>query len=306
MYYNQPISSHEMFETYKNQYNQLIEHINQISRDQREIFHQITLNNERLVTNYNYNSQNIGFLYSNLDSLRLNMYDIYRPITTTQSSHPPQASQPPQAPQTPQPPQTPPTTPNPNYFNQPSQTPQIPPTTPTSSTPLTSSSSRSGSRYNIEFLYSYIPSQENRELNSEMVDVPIYPTLEQINNAVTNIPFSSIQNPLNERCPIRLENFGPNDIVSQIISCGHVFSSSGIQEWFQSNVHCPVCRYDIRDYNPTGNNISNNNNNRTRNRTRNRVRNNESSIFNEVMTQFLTSYLDPSYNVDLSFNNLHT
>ena len=52
-------------------------------------------------------------------------------------------------------------------------------------------------------------------------------------------------------------------------------------------------------------NISNNNN-RTRNRSRNRIRNNESSIFNEVMTQFLTSYLDPSYNVDSSFNNLHT
>jgi hypothetical protein len=186
--------------------------------------------------------------------------------------------------------------------------PNTPPNTPPNNSPVNNSPNttrRSGSRYNIEFLYSYIPSQENRELNTEMIDVPIYPTLEQINNAVTNIPFSSIQNPLNDRCPIRLEYFGPDEIVSQIISCGHVFSSNGIQEWFQSNVHCPVCRYDIRDYNPTGNNISNNNN-RTRNRSRNRIRNNESSIFNEVMTQFLTSYLDPSFNVDSSFNNLHT
>jgi hypothetical protein len=89
---NWPISSQEMFDTYRTQYNQLIENISQISRDQRDIFNQmqlnnerlanqIQLNNERLATHYNYNSQNINFLYINLDSIRLNMLDIYRPYT---------------------------------------------------------------------------------------------------------------------------------------------------------------------------------------------------------------------------------
>jgi hypothetical protein len=36
--------------------------------------------------------------------------------------------------------------------------------------------------------------------------------------------------------------------------------------WFNSNCKCPVCRYDIRDYNPNGNNNNdNNNNNNTQN-----------------------------------------
>jgi hypothetical protein len=153
--------------------------------------------------------------------------------------------------------------------------------------------------------------------------VPIYPTLEQINNAITTLPFSSINNPLNERCPIGLEYFQPNDVVSQIIRCGHIFCTHEIQSWFQNNVHCPVCRYDIRENTSVNNtsvnntsvnntsvnndtSVNENNNNRTRNRLRNRLRsNNESNIINEVMNQFLTSYLESSNNVDLSNNRYH-
>jgi chemotaxis protein histidine kinase CheA len=108
-----------------------------------------------------------------------------------------------------------------------------------------------------------------------------------------------------------LENFQSNQMVNQIRECGHIFCITEIQEWFQNNVHCPVCRYDIRNYQSSPdtpiNNITTNNNNRTRNRTRNRIRNTD-SIFNEVLTQFLNSYLDPSYNIDTSNNllNYHT
>lgn len=326
---NRPISSQEMFETYRTQYNQLIENISQISRDQREIFNQmqlnnerlanqIQLNNERLATHYNYNSQNINFLYINLDSIRLNMLDLYRPYnpyipptTHNNSSIPPTST-----PNTYEP--TSLNTPN-SFIPTSTNTPTLPNTTPIpSTTPTTTStinsptsnttsttgnSTRSSNRYNIEFLYSYVPLQESRDL----VDVPVYPTLEQINNAVTTLPFSSISNPLNDRCPIGLEYFDLNEMVTQIRQCGHIFCTSEIQEWFQSNVHCPVCRYDIRENSRIDNlTNNNNNNNRTRNRTRSRLRNTENSIFNEVMTQFLNSYLEPSYNIDLSNNNTST
>ena len=46
-----------------------------------------------------------------------------------------------------------------------------------------------------------------------------------------------------------------NDEVTQIIYCGHIFSKNSIRQWFQHNVRCPVCRYDIRDFGiPTNNN----------------------------------------------------
>lgn len=287
MYYNPSnISSHEMFDTYKNQYNQLMDQINYINRDQREILSQMQLYNERLVNTYNCNTQNVNFLHQNLDSIRLNMGYLHRPFDLTSSN---QMNNIPMT----IPPTTAPTAPN-------TQPITPPPPTPTNNTSNESSSTirRNGNRYNIEFLYSYIPAQDTTEL----VDVPICPTEEQINNAITNLPFSSILEPLNERCPIRLENFQVNQVVSQIRPCGHIFCTPALEEWFQSHTHCPVCRYDIRDY-IIDNNVPINNNNRTRNRTRNRIRNND-SIFNEVVSQFLNSYLDPSYNIDLS-NNIH-
>jgi hypothetical protein len=320
---NWPISSQEMFDTYRTQYNQLIENISQISRDQRDIFNQmqlnnerlanqIQLNNERLATHYNYNSQNINFLYINLDSIRLNMLDIYRPYTqplttsnpinpinttnniasNTNTTIPNNFSNP--------------TLPSRSSSRSPSPAPApAPAPAPTNNTtnpinPTNNTSSRNRTRYNIEFLYSYAPFPET----SDLTDVPVYPTVEQINNATSTVLYSSITNPLNDRCPIGLEYFDLNEMVTQIRQCEHIFCTTEIQEWFQNNVHCPVCRYDIRDYSPRENGVNMNNNNRTRNRARNRVRTSENSIFNEVVAQFLNSYLDPSYNVDTSNNIL--
>jgi hypothetical protein len=46
-----------------------------------------------------------------------------------------------------------------------------------------------------------------------------------------------------------LEDFVENEEVCQIKQCGHVFKKNSIMRWFSaSHVHCPVCRYDLRDY----------------------------------------------------------
>jgi hypothetical protein len=85
----------------------------------------------------------------------------------------------------------------------------------------------------------------NNFLNTSVV---IRPTEQQIENASRLTRYESIQNPLSESCPISLERFEPNEVVRQIIPCGHIFCEDSFDEWFESNVRCPVCRYDIREY----------------------------------------------------------
>jgi hypothetical protein len=92
-----------------------------------------------------------------------------------------------------------------------------------------------------------------RSINPTFVDylntsVIIRPTNRQIQNATREIRYRDITNPSNESCPISLDRFEPDDLVSQIIHCGHIFCQSELQEWFQNHVRCPVCRYDIREY----------------------------------------------------------
>ncbi len=78
--------------------------------------------------------------------------------------------------------------------------------------------------------------------------VTISPTSTQINNAVEEIAYREIVNPLNTVCPIMIEPFGNDEIVCQIRYCKHVFKKQPLMQWFAANVRCPVCRYDIRDY----------------------------------------------------------
>ena len=80
--------------------------------------------------------------------------------------------------------------------------------------------------------------------------VIIYPTQRQIENATKLIQYDTIINPTNESCPFTCEPFHNQDLVRQILHCGHIFSPSQFNTWFYSNVSCPICRYDIRTYQP--------------------------------------------------------
>lgn len=96
---------------------------------------------------------------------------------------------------------------------------------------------------------------QQSEINRNLFDiffqaVEVRPTQAQIDNASRVIRYSDIVNPLSETCPISLERFNPNDEVRQILPCGHLFHQQEFQEWFQHNVRCPVCRYDIRNFRP--------------------------------------------------------
>ena len=91
--------------------------------------------------------------------------------------------------------------------------------------------------------------QENFQSFNEPVIVR--PSMREIQNSTINTTFGSINNPINSSCPISLERFEDESEVSQIIHCGHVFNTSDLNVWFERNVRCPVCRYDIRRYSRT-------------------------------------------------------
>ena len=80
----------------------------------------------------------------------------------------------------------------------------------------------------------------------QFVDIQVAPTQQQID------AFSEIKE--NEAIPPETvcavcqdhESQSPNNIW-RILRCQHSFHKTCVDTWFQRNVHCPVCRIDIRD-----------------------------------------------------------
>ena len=125
-------------------------------------------------------------------------------------------------------------------------------------------------------------------LSSFLTDVPIIPSLLDITNSTRIVRYDSIISPLNESCPISLERFHNDDYVTQINYCGHIFKSAELEVWFQNNVRCPVCRYDIRSHNNTNR------------------RNHNSTLINNFAEQIVSNLLNTDIlnSEDLSNNRL--
>jgi len=108
--------------------------------------------------------------------------------------------------------------------------------------------------------------------------IDVFPSQTQIESATRTVRYGDIVSPMNRACPISLENFNDEDIVTIIRFCGHIFNRDEFTTWFRSNCRCPVCRYDIRNYQSNTEGISNidiTNNTST-------PTNNESNISNEI------------------------
>lgn len=92
---------------------------------------------------------------------------------------------------------------------------------------------------------------------SELLEpVIVRPSEQQIQNATRQTSFHNIIRPVNSRCPVTLVEFTDNTPVTMIIRCGHVFSPDELNHWFQSNVRCPICRFDIRNHSQADETIS--------------------------------------------------
>ena len=111
--------------------------------------------------------------------------------------------------------------------------------------------------------------------------IVIYPTSSQIETATRRVRYCDIVSPINRSCPISLDNFNDNDMVTVIRFCGHIFNTEHLNTWFQSNCRCPVCRYDIRNYNSSVNNSSIYNETNNQQTTNNSLQNNSSETIEE-------------------------
>lgn len=101
---------------------------------------------------------------------------------------------------------------------------------------------------NNRYLYT-IPLQYN--LRNFLSPVTVRPTEQQISNATESILYSTINEPTYTSCPISYEDFNTDSEVLRILHCGHYFEPNSLRTWFRTNVRCPICRYDIRDYTQT-------------------------------------------------------
>ena len=98
-----------------------------------------------------------------------------------------------------------------------------------------------------EILYRFLPRNIRDQMHGYMEDVVVRPTQVQIDRAVEYFVYDPTEEYIEGRCPISLENFVEGEQLSRIRYCRHVFKQGVLNDWFSRNVHCPVCRYDIRD-----------------------------------------------------------
>jgi len=124
-------------------------------------------------------------------------------------------------------------------------------------------------------------------LQSFLQPIEVYPTQSQIETATRHVRYSDITRPINTECPISMDDFTDNDMVTVIRQCGHIFHTENLMNWFRSNCRCPVCRYDIRDYNSNASTEFFTNNQRTSNSNVDPSGNNIS-----MSDEFVTSYLN--------------
>jgi len=91
------------------------------------------------------------------------------------------------------------------------------------------------------------PSHRNMyTTTTQLQDVIVRPTNQQIQLATENLIYDISLSQI--RCPISLEAFEEGDTICRIKHCGHLFKRPSLMSWFQRNVRCPVCRYDVREY----------------------------------------------------------
>lgn len=121
-------------------------------------------------------------------------------------------------------------------------------TTPSTNTSSTNTSSTNTSSTNTSSISSLFP------LETSSSSPLIYFLLQRtsydedtesprpIEEVITNCIYSDLISPMNTTCPIRLEPFEPLTEVSVINNCGHIFTRSYLNRWYETNQTCPMCR----------------------------------------------------------------
>ena len=86
----------------------------------------------------------------------------------------------------------------------------------------------------------------NQDINGNFMDaVQVAPSAQQVERS-TQLRQATAQDE-NARCSICQDTFTSGQAIRFLHHCRHEFHRGCIDTWFQSNVHCPMCRWDIRD-----------------------------------------------------------
>ena len=83
----------------------------------------------------------------------------------------------------------------------------------------------------------------NTNATNFMAPVRVYPSVAQI-AAGTRLESVMVEGEVCAVCQDALELADEKRVIN---SCNHGFHRGCIDTWFQENVHCPVCRHDIRE-----------------------------------------------------------
>jgi hypothetical protein len=79
--------------------------------------------------------------------------------------------------------------------------------------------------------------------------VPVRPTQEQID---ANTTVGNLVSDTEHTCAICQDTLTGEQEGRKFNACGHWFHRNCIDTWLEGNVHCPVCRHDVRE--PAGTN----------------------------------------------------
>lgn len=82
-------------------------------------------------------------------------------------------------------------------------------------------------------------------LVNNLEDVQVYPSLRTLRESSTIHSYGNLETD-QETCSICRESFEQTSIVRKL-ACGHIFHIGCVDEWFETNIRCPLCRQDLRD-----------------------------------------------------------
>jgi hypothetical protein len=83
----------------------------------------------------------------------------------------------------------------------------------------------------------------SQQINDILEDVPVIPTEEHIRASTT---LKTLDEDISDNCAVCQDQLKKEQEARTINHCSHMFHRGCIDRWFETNVHCPCCRYDIR------------------------------------------------------------
>lgn len=83
-----------------------------------------------------------------------------------------------------------------------------------------------------------------RGLDQFLQPVEVRPTPEQI---AANTTVGNLVSDTDHSCAICQDSLTAEQEGRKLNACGHWFHKACIDTWLNTNVHCPVCRHDIRE-----------------------------------------------------------